>query len=108
MGWTAPALARNLDRDPIRELHQGQRPYAPHERAGHMTAPDRVATLDRGGNGPNSGPWIAAVRVLPAFSNWKVAASDRGDEMRMIAMPGFTAEEAVYTSVQIAMPQMET
>ena len=43
MAWTAPALARNLDRDPIRELHQGQRPYAPHERTGHMTAPDRVA-----------------------------------------------------------------
>ena len=35
--------ARNLDRDPIRELHQGQRPYAPRERAGHMTAPDQVA-----------------------------------------------------------------
>src|ERR1700722_17755208 len=54
MGWTAPALARNLDRDPIRELHQGQRPYAPHERAGHMTAPDQVAktmlkTLASGG-----------------------------------------------------------
>jgi hypothetical protein len=56
----------------------------------------------------DSGPWIAPVRVLPAFSNWKVAASDRGDEMRMITMPGFTAEEAVYTSVQIAMPRMET
>jgi hypothetical protein len=33
--------ARNLDRDPIRELHQGQRPYAPHQRAGHMTHPNR-------------------------------------------------------------------
>ena len=33
--------AQSDDRDPFRELHQGQRPYAPHERAGHMTAPDR-------------------------------------------------------------------
>ena len=32
--------ARILDRDPIRELHQGQRSHAPHRQAGHMTAPD--------------------------------------------------------------------
>ena len=48
MDWEDPnkstrTSARNLDRDPIRELHQGQRPYAPHQRAGHMTAPDQVA-----------------------------------------------------------------
>jgi hypothetical protein len=35
--------ARSLDRDPISELHQGQRSYAPHRRAGHMTAPDHFA-----------------------------------------------------------------
>ena len=35
--------ARNLDRDPIRELHQGPRSYAPHREAGHMTAPDHIA-----------------------------------------------------------------
>jgi hypothetical protein len=40
---TRISLARNLDRDPIRELHQGQRPYPPHQRAGHMTAPDQAA-----------------------------------------------------------------
>ncbi len=35
--------ARSLDRDPIRELHQGPRSYAPHREAGHMTAPNRSA-----------------------------------------------------------------
>src|SRR5215469_5083872 len=35
--------ARSLDRDPISELHQGQRSDAPHQRAGHMTAPDHFA-----------------------------------------------------------------
>jgi hypothetical protein len=46
--------ARSLDWDPISELHQGQRSYAPHQRAGHMTAPDHFAgtaskALARGG-----------------------------------------------------------
>ena len=46
--------ARILYWDPINELHQGQRSYAPHRRAGHMTAPDHFAgtalkTLARGG-----------------------------------------------------------
>lgn len=35
--------ARSLDRDPIRELHQGPRSYEPHREAGHMTAPDHIA-----------------------------------------------------------------
>ena len=35
--------ARSHDRDPISELHQGQRSDAPHRRAGHMTAPDQFA-----------------------------------------------------------------
>jgi hypothetical protein len=35
--------ARSLDRDPISELHQGQRSNAPHQRAEHMTAPDHFA-----------------------------------------------------------------
>jgi hypothetical protein len=35
--------ARSLDRDPISELYQGQRSYAPHDKAGHMTAPDHIA-----------------------------------------------------------------
>jgi hypothetical protein len=35
--------ARILDWDPISELHQGQRSDAPHQRAGHMTAPDHFA-----------------------------------------------------------------
>ena len=35
--------ARSLDRDPIRELHQGPRSCAPHREAGHMTAPDHLA-----------------------------------------------------------------
>ena len=38
--------ARNLDRDPTSELHQGQRSHAPHPRAGHMTAPDQFAKTD--------------------------------------------------------------
>ena len=35
--------ARSLDWDPVRELHQGPRSYAPHREAGHMTAPDHLA-----------------------------------------------------------------
>jgi hypothetical protein len=35
--------ARSLDRGPISALHQGQRSDAPHQRAGHMTAPDHFA-----------------------------------------------------------------
>jgi hypothetical protein len=38
--------ARSLDRDPISELHQGQRSDAPHQRAGHMTAPDHFAEAE--------------------------------------------------------------
>src|SRR5271156_4405050 len=46
--WEDPSnsrrkAARILDRDPIRELHQGRRSYAPHREAGHMTAPDHIA-----------------------------------------------------------------
>jgi len=37
--------ARILDRDPISEFHHGQRSYAPHRRAGHMTAPDHIAKM---------------------------------------------------------------
>jgi len=53
-GNSRRSSARSLDRDPISELHQGQRSCAPHQRAGHMTAPDHVArtaakTLARGG-----------------------------------------------------------
>lgn len=33
--------ARSLDRDRFRELHQGHRKRAPHQRAGPMTGPDR-------------------------------------------------------------------
>src|ERR1700709_1432806 len=35
--------ARILDWDPISELHQGQRSYAPRQWAEHMTAPDHIA-----------------------------------------------------------------
>src|ERR1700757_1592324 len=35
--------ARILDWDPISELHQGQRSYAPHQWAEHMTASDHIA-----------------------------------------------------------------
>jgi hypothetical protein len=38
--------ARSLDRDPISELPQGQRSDAPHQRAGHMTAPDHFAKAE--------------------------------------------------------------
>jgi hypothetical protein len=38
--------ARSLDRDPISELHQGQRSDAPHQRAGHMNAPDHSAAVE--------------------------------------------------------------
>jgi hypothetical protein len=46
--------ARSLDWDPISELHQGQRSYAPRQWAEHMTAPDHIAgtaskVLARGG-----------------------------------------------------------
>ena len=38
--------ARSLDRDPISERHQGQRSWAPHHRAEHMTAPDHLAKTE--------------------------------------------------------------
>jgi hypothetical protein len=49
LDWENPLLSRRieariLDRDPIRELHQGLRSDAPHREAGHMSAPDRIAT----------------------------------------------------------------
>jgi len=31
----------------FREIHQGQRSIAPHQKAGHMTAPDRGQTISR-------------------------------------------------------------
>lgn len=40
------SAARSLDRDPISEFHQGQRSHAPHQRAGHMTAPDHFAKAE--------------------------------------------------------------
>jgi hypothetical protein len=45
MGSKRPG-ARNIDWDPIRGLHQGQRPSAPRGQAVHMTAPDRDATTN--------------------------------------------------------------
>jgi hypothetical protein len=39
--------ARKTDWDPIRGLHQGQRPVAPRGQAVHMTAPDRADITDR-------------------------------------------------------------
>jgi len=44
-GKSKRKAARSLDRDPISELHQGRRSYAPHRRAGHMTAPDHFAKI---------------------------------------------------------------
>jgi len=38
--------ARSLDRDPISELIRAKRSDAPHQRAGHMTAPDRFAEAE--------------------------------------------------------------
>ena len=35
--------ARCREWDPIREVHQGQRPEVPQKQAAHMTAPNRVA-----------------------------------------------------------------
>ena len=47
-GSGKPAGSRRFVRveliwDPIRGLHQGQRPLAPRQQAGHMAAPDRAA-----------------------------------------------------------------
>ena len=58
--------ARSLDRDPISELHQSQRSNAPHQRAGHMTAPDHFAETElnvpsQAKDSPPSGrqfPWV--------------------------------------------------
>ena len=66
------SLARSLDRDPISELHQGPRSYAPHREAGHMTAPDHIAkifqkTLARGGR-----PHMIFVQAWPT-------SGDNGD-----------------------------
>ena len=48
--------ARQTDWDPIRGLHQGQRPSAPPQQAGHMSAPDRcgIANSPLAPNGPFS------------------------------------------------------
>ena len=66
------SLARILDRDPIRELHQGQRPYAPRQRAGHMTAPDQVAKAElkplAGGGRPHMISEPGNVREAPRVS----------------------------------------
>lgn len=40
-GSGAGQQVRGVDRDPIGGSHQGQRPCAPRQQAGHMTAPDR-------------------------------------------------------------------
>src|SRR5215472_6882611 len=49
--------ARSLDRDPISELHQGQRSDAPHQRAGHMmhltTSPKPNSISFAGGGRPH-------------------------------------------------------
>jgi hypothetical protein len=37
--WCQGVTARLSDWDPVRGLHQGQRSFAPHQQAGHMTAP---------------------------------------------------------------------
>jgi hypothetical protein len=67
--------ARSLDRDPIRELHQGQRSDAPHRRAGHMTAPDHLAKSElnpfAGGGRPHM---ISASMSLPEFNCTPVIA----------------------------------
>jgi len=39
--WAEKLVA--MIREPFRGLHQGQRPYLPHQQAGHMTAPDQTA-----------------------------------------------------------------
>ena len=36
--------SRQTDKDSIRGTHQGQRSYAPHQKAGHMTASDQTSS----------------------------------------------------------------
>jgi hypothetical protein len=65
--------ARSLDRDPIRGLHQGQRSDAPHQRAGHMTAPDhfaeaKLSILRRRGLSATSGQIAGAPRGVRGAS----------------------------------------
>ena len=70
--------ARSLDWDPISELHQGQRSYAPHRRAGHMTAPDHFANaaskaLARGGR-PHMN---YALRVIVSVEGGRTWSAER-------------------------------
>ena len=36
--------SRQTDKDSVRGTHQGQRSYAPHQKAGHMTASDQTSS----------------------------------------------------------------
>jgi hypothetical protein len=74
--------ARSLDRDPISELHQGQRSNAPHQRAGHMTAPDHFAEaefniLRRRGPSTYDFCHTAASRRFPPFARTRSIGSNR-------------------------------
>jgi len=64
-GKSKRKAARSLDRDPISELHQGRRSYAPHRRAGHMTAPDHFAKI-------YSGSFAGGGRPHMTFAKWSV------------------------------------
>jgi hypothetical protein len=70
--------ARSLDRDPISALHQGQRSDAPHQRAGHMTAPDHFAetllTSFAGGGRPHMNYERSRSRARSARSRSSVMA----------------------------------
>lgn len=40
-------IARQLDRDPARGLHQGQRALGPHKQAGQMTANKKIKDTNK-------------------------------------------------------------
>ena len=90
--------------DLIRGLHQGQRPAVPHQKAGHMAAPDRAAAspisfLHQRGR-PHMDP-----AVLPSFAANAVRlqlhalAYNLGNFMRTLAMPK-TADPWSLTSLR--------
>jgi hypothetical protein len=49
-------------------LHQGQRTYAPHQKAGHMTAADQIV---------QSAKKVLAIGGRPHMTDWRTAPSTR-------------------------------
>ena len=94
--------ARSLDWDPIGELHQGQRSWAPHRKAGHMTAPDHIAriaakTLARGGR-PHMNRAVAGVVAARDIGKRLLAAVTPLDRLALLMRRGFRSAARLHAA----------